>query len=432
MVSPMPFRFVHTADLHLDSPLKSLALRNPDLADLVRGATREALTRIVDLCLAERVDALLIAGDLYDGGQTAMSTALFLVSELRRLTDAGIRVFLIRGNHDALSKMTRELTLPDGVHLLAGRSRSVVAGRLADGREVVVHGVSFADPEAPQSLLPSYAPPKPDAINIGLLHTSLAGSPGHDSYAPCAVSDLVAHGFDYWALGHIHKRTVWSEKPYIVMPGMPQGRDINEAGERGVTLVTIDEKAGLSIEERVTAGAIFERLTVDVTGATEWRALLNRIDTAMTELREARRSGHLILRVLLTGATPLAWRLRRDRDFLLAELESLAASRVASWIESVEIDCHEAVAADGTDPVAELAAILDRDVLGTHAAETEALAAIDDLMRALPHEVRAALADSEAAAKALAARSLTEGGADVLAHLRATDAAPTPARTGGA
>lgn len=429
----MPFRFIHTADLHLDSPLKSLALRNGDLAELVRGATREALTRIVDLCLAERVDALVIAGDLYDGGQTSMSTALFLVAELRRLTDAGISVFLIRGNHDALSKMTRELTLPDGVHLFSGRKRSHVAGRLADGREVVVHGVSFAEPEAPQSLLPSYAPPTPDAINVGLLHTSLAGSPGHDAYAPCAVADLVAHGFDYWALGHVHKRTVWHEAPHIVMPGMPQGRDINEAGERSVTLVTIDEKAGLSIEERVTAGAVFERLSVDVGGTTEWRALLGRIDAALSSLRDSRRNGHLILRVILTGATPLAWRLRRDRDLFLAEVESLAASRGMNWIESVEIDCRDAVVADGTDPVAELSAILDRDVLGTHAAQSEALAAIDDLMRALPHEVRVALADSEEAAQALAAASLAEGAADVLAHLRAapSDGAAPPVRAGG-
>ncbi|SIP96483.1 DNA repair exonuclease SbcCD nuclease subunit [Rhizobium sp. RU20A] len=429
----MPFRFVHTADLHLDSPLKSLALRNPDLADLVRGATREALTRIVDLCVAERVDALVVAGDLYDGAQTSMSTALFLVSELRRLTEAGIAVFLIRGNHDAISKVTRELTLPDGVHLLAGRKRSHVAGRLADGREVVIHGVSFAEAEAPQSLLPSFAPPQADAVNIGLLHTSLAGSPGHDAYAPCAVADLVAHGFDYWALGHIHKRTVWHETPHIVMPGMPQGRDINEAGERSVTLVTIDEKQGLSIEERATAGAIFERLAVDVGGADEWRDLLGRVDAALRSLRDSRRAAHLILRVTLTGPTPLAWRLRRDRDLLLAEIESIAQSRGANWIESVDIDCTDAQAADGTDPVAELAAILDRDVLGTHAAEAEALAAIEDLMRALPHEVRAALADSEEAVKALAATSLAEGGADVLAHLRATSGDGSPAtRTGGA
>ena len=117
----MPFRFLHTADLHLDSPLVSLALRNADLADLVRGASRRALERIVDIAIAEEVDALLIAGDLYDGAQTSMSTALFLVSEMRRLETAGIRVFVIRGNHDAQSQITRELTFPPNVHVFDGR-----------------------------------------------------------------------------------------------------------------------------------------------------------------------------------------------------------------------------------------------------------------------------------------------------------------------
>src|ERR1700722_15219431 len=106
----MPYRFVHAADIHLDSPLRSLALRDPDLAELIGNATRRAFTDIVDLCLTEQVDALLLAGDLYDGEQTSMKTARFLVDQIHKLDEAGVRVFIIRGNHDALSKITRELT----------------------------------------------------------------------------------------------------------------------------------------------------------------------------------------------------------------------------------------------------------------------------------------------------------------------------------
>src|SRR5215203_393097 len=105
--SPMAFRFIHTADIHLDSPLRSLALRNPDLAELVGDASRQALVAIVDLCLEEQVDALVIAGDLYDGEQTSMKTARFLGSQLERLHRAGIGVFKIRGNHDAMSKIAK-------------------------------------------------------------------------------------------------------------------------------------------------------------------------------------------------------------------------------------------------------------------------------------------------------------------------------------
>ncbi len=103
------FRFVHTADLHLDAPLRSLALKDEDLADLVGNATRHALERIVDLCLEESVDALLIAGDLYDGDLRSMKTAAFLVSEMERLQRAGVSVFMIRGNHDAESVLAQTI-----------------------------------------------------------------------------------------------------------------------------------------------------------------------------------------------------------------------------------------------------------------------------------------------------------------------------------
>ena len=106
----MAFRFVHTADLHLDSPLKSLALRNEALARLIDAATRETCARIIDLAATEAVDALLIAGDLYDGANTSMKTAAFLSSELARLPPE-IRVFIIKGNHDAQSPITRRLDL---------------------------------------------------------------------------------------------------------------------------------------------------------------------------------------------------------------------------------------------------------------------------------------------------------------------------------
>ena len=121
-------------------------------------------------------------------------------------------------------------------------------------------GISFANPQAPESLLPKYPAGRDGTLNIGIMHTSLAGSPGHDVYAPCNVADLHGHGFDYWALGHIHARSVHRGSSTVVMPGMPQGRDINEAGEKSVTLVTIRDDRSLEIEERLTSVAQFERV----------------------------------------------------------------------------------------------------------------------------------------------------------------------------
>ena len=169
----MAFRFVHTADLHLDSPLVSLALRDPELAELVGTATRTVLARIVDLCLAERVDALLVAGDLYDRDQTSMKTAGFLARQFARLTGAGIRVFLIRGNHDAAARISGELRLPEGAHLFGPRDAPVVLEGAADGRDVAVHGASFRRIEGPADPLAAFAAPVAGALNVAMLHTKI-------------------------------------------------------------------------------------------------------------------------------------------------------------------------------------------------------------------------------------------------------------------
>jgi DNA repair protein SbcD/Mre11 len=421
----MPFRFVHTADLHLDSPLRSLALKNPELAELVRGATRTALARIVDLCLEEGVDALLIAGDLYDGSQTSMNTALYLSSELRRLETAGISVFLIRGNHDSQSAMTRELTFPANVHVFAGRAKPVLAKSLGDGRGVHIHGISFANPHAPDSLLPSFQPPVADAVNIGMLHTSLAGTPGHDPYAPTSVAELARHGFDYWALGHVHMRQVHSEAPLIVMPGMPQGRDINEAGPKTVTLVTVGDDGVLGYREHQIGQAVFERVAIDLSGAQDWRQMLERVGETLSSLRNQAGADHLILRISLAGTTPLAWKLRRDPDFLLAEITNLAAGLNGCWVEKIDIACRgmeAGTASTGPDPVEELASLIRTDVLASHAFRHEAGAVLDELLLQLPRELRESLAGDEQAAGRFAEAMALAGSDDVLAYLHGGDA----------
>ncbi|RWH90678.1 MAG: DNA repair exonuclease, partial [Mesorhizobium sp.] len=269
----MAFRFVHTADVHLDSPLRSLALRNPELGELIGNATRRAFVNIVDLCLSEQVNALLLAGDLYDGDQTSMKTARFLSEQIRRLDQAGVRVFIIRGNHDALSKITRELTYPETVKVYGGRPEAISL-ELDQATPVVIHGLSFAQAQCPESLVGRYKPRIEGAVNIGLLHTSLSGTRGHDPYAPCNVSDLEATEFDYWALGHIHKRSTSTGRCTIVMPGMPQGRDINESGPKSVSLVTIADDRSVHVEERFTSIAQFERVVIDLDGIADWRQMV--------------------------------------------------------------------------------------------------------------------------------------------------------------
>lgn len=417
------YRFIHAADIHLDSPLRSLALRNPELADLVGNATRRAFVAIVDLCLDEQIDALLLAGDLYDGEQTSMKTARFLMAQIRRLHEAGIGVFIIRGNHDALSRITRELTFPDSVKVFGGRAETVVTGRVRSDIPVAIHGLSFTQPHAPGSLIGKYKSPVAGAVNIGILHTSLAGTPGHDLYAPCSIADLQATGFDYWALGHIHKRSVVDGRCRIVMPGMPQGRDINESGPKSVSLVTVGDDRSIRIEERVTSLAQFERISADVTGIAEWPLLLRTLGRVMERARDGVTAEHLVARLRLTGTTPLVWRIRRDPDLLKAEADERAAAIGALWIEKLEIDCRApgpvsgAAAETGTDhPVIELRRLIEEEVLRSDAFREETGAIAEELRAQLPPECRNLLGTDEDAFRAAVAALAREGAEDVIAR----------------
>ena len=416
----MPFRFIHTADLHLDSPLRSLAMSNSDLAELIGDATRQALVAIVDLCIDEQVDALIIAGDLYDGDQTSMKTARFLASQMQRLFEAGIATFIIRGNHDALSRITQELILPPSVTVFGGRSHSV---DLAHGNlTLAIHGLSFAKPHAPESLLEKYHRPAPDTVNIGIMHTSLAGAPGHDLYAPCKASDLHGWGFDYWALGHVHVRAQHAGDRMVIMPGMPQGRDINEGGEKTVTIVTVNDDRSLTVEERATSVAQFERVSVDLSSAATWREAAELIEQGIGAARDRTRSAHLVGRLRLTGPTPLAWQLRRDRDLLLAETEQRAEGLGKTWIEKIDIATTAPISASvggvTADPVLELGELMRTDIIRQHGVREAVRDLVKELRDDLPPEARGFSGDDEATFEALVDQLLTEGSEDMLARLK--------------
>ncbi len=415
------FRFIHAADVHLDSPLRSLALRDPALGDLIGNATRRAFVRIIDLCLEEQVDALLIAGDLYDGDQTSMKTARFLAEQLRRLHEAGIRAFVIRGNHDALSRISKELTLPDSVKLFGGRAEAISIQKDISQFPVAIHGLSFAQPHAPESLLGKYRPPVEGAVNIGLMHTSLAGAPGHDLYAPCSLADLQSTGFRYWALGHVHKRSVVEGNCAVVMPGMPQGRDINEAGAKSVSLVTVSDDRSIHIEERITSIAQFERVAIDATGIDDWRDLVTFLVRALEQARGDVASENLVARLRVTGATPLAWRIRRDLDLLKTEADDRASVIGNCWVEKLEVDCRAPSAMSGIsiDPLTELRRLIEEEVIGSHAYVAAVTAIADELRTQLPQECRGLLGSDEDQYKDMIATFAKDGSEDVLARLHA-------------
>lgn len=373
------FKFVHTADIHLDSPLKSLAFRDPQIADLVGGATHRVFERIVAFCVEAKVDALIIAGDLFDGDVRSMKTVLFLDTQLRLLEEAGIRVYMIRGNHDSeSSRITQQLTLPSNVHVFPAKGGVKELGDCG----VAIHGVSYSEPHAPGSLLGYYGQPVPGLINIGIMHTSLAGAASCDVYAPCSENDLRVYGFDYWALGHIHQRRVYSQDPWIVMSGIPQGRDVQESGPKSVSVVEVSN-VGIRVEERFVAIAEFRSVKVNLTRIDEWQGALDQLGKELKNERDCAKAEYLICRIILMGRSSLFWRLRRDRDLFEEHVKSIAQQLNKVMVDGIDNQLESAHQAADVDPVDELEMLM-RKVVNDSVFRNEAAQFLDEAVRKLP------------------------------------------------
>ncbi|MXP64302.1 DUF3459 domain-containing protein [Roseomonas sp. M0104] len=331
------FRFLHAADLHLDSPLRGLDVDLDAPAQRIRQASRQALANLVELAIAEAVDFVVIAGDLYDGDWQDFRTGQVLIAALGRLTRAGIRVIAIRGNHDAESVLTRNLRLPDGATLLSARTPETA--RLPE-IGVAVHGQSFATRDVQDNLARGYPAPLPGFFNLGLLHTAATGRPGHASYAPCTVEQLAGHGYDYWALGHIHTREEVLRNPWIVFPGNIQGRHVNEPGAKGATLVTVRDGRVAEVAHRVLDTVRWQRLAVDCRGAADLEQALERVRNALGAALDDTSGRLLALRLTLEGDCAAHAALARDplgtrERVRAAGLE--VAEEGAFWIEAVRV-----------------------------------------------------------------------------------------------
>ena len=325
-------KFVHAADPHIDSPMKGLAAYPGAPVEAMRGATRQAFESLVDMCIAEQADLLLIAGDVYDGDWKDFSTGLYLRSQLARLREQGIQVVMIRGNHDAASVITRNLKLP-GIHVLRhDRPDSVVLDELG----VVVHGQSFANRSVTENLAAGYPAPLPGLVNIGLLHTCLGGYADHANYAPCALEQLAGHGYDYWALGHIHERSVLHTDPYVVYAGNLQGRHMRECGARGATVVDVVD-GEMTLRHQTLDHVRWTRVLVDAAGAADDIALLERAQASLQTAVEAADGRLVACRIEIGGITDAHARLVQDQERLDSELRGLATDLHADqiWVERI-------------------------------------------------------------------------------------------------
>ena len=295
-------RFVHAADLHLDSPFRGIRSEAPvHVADALHRATFEAYENIISLCLRESVDALLVAGDIYDGADRSLRAQLKFVDGLNRLDEAGIRSFICHGNHDPLDGWEARLDLPPGC-VRFGPEVTGVPVFPDEPERATVYGVSYPQQVVTDNLALRFQVHESSGFNVGLLHANVGGNSAHDNYSPCTVADLAATGIDYWALGHVHTRQVLrQERPAVVYPGNPQGRHPLESGPRGAYLVEVDDSGAIRMEFRAVDVVRWENVEVNISGLEAAQELLHAIDDAVALCAEGSEGRPVVFRLSLTG-----------------------------------------------------------------------------------------------------------------------------------
>lgn len=332
-------KFLHAADLHIDSPLRGLDRLDGAPVDEIRAAPRAAVRRLVDLALAERVDFVVIAGDVFDGRRSDVTPGIFFKAQMERLGD--VPAFVARGNHDP-AELIGAIPLARNVHLFdEKRPETVRIDRLG----VALHGRSFATKTVLEDIAATYPEAVPGAINIGVLHTSLGGYDGHVAYAPTSLDVLRRKGYDAWCLGHVHERKIVSTAPLVLYPGNIQGRHVRECGARGAYVID-DARGELQATFHPLDSIRWAFVRLDVSRY----ASVDEVLVAATREIAASAAEHpgrtLCIRVELFGATLADGALRAESESLRAELTG-GALDARIWIESLRVRTSPAVSLEG-------------------------------------------------------------------------------------
>ncbi|MDM8537184.1 DNA repair exonuclease [Desulfobacterales bacterium HSG17] len=382
------FTFIHTADIHLDSPLRNLSQYEGAPVDALRGATRRAMENLVELAVSRDVDFLLISGDLYDGDWKDYNTGLYLVSQMSRLREADIDVCIITGNHDAASKMTRTIRLPDNVQVFSASAPETIR---FDKIGVAVHGQSFSGPAVKKNLASAYPETVDGYYNIGMLHTCATGREGHEPYAPCKIEDMVSKGYDYWALGHVHQREVLSKDPLIVFPGNIQGRHVKETGSKGCMLVKADDSGKAVPEFNALDVLRWQKAEIDISDAGDGHQVVENVCGQLETFLEKNDGLPLAARIELYGRSAVHERLAARPDHWTNQIRSAAldvgAGRI--WIEKVKLltDLPKENKAIPEGPVGEIMGYFD-ELKSDQDLLLSLGKSLDPLIRKLPREMK--------------------------------------------
>ncbi len=380
----------------------------------MREATRRSFSNIVDLATEREVDFVLVVGDVFDGDLLDFNAGLFFSNQLRRLGDNNIRVFIVRGNHDAPSKISKTVPLPKNVHIFkSSRPETIIDENLG----YAIHGQSFASGVVTDDLAANYPDAHAGLLNIGLLHTSLTGREGHESYAPTTPERLASKGCHYWALGHVHNKEIVRENPWIVFPGNSQGRHARELGEKGCMVVEGDAENGIrSVEFVATDVARWQHLKIDATDVTALEDLQEKFQQAVCSAMNDSGDRLLALRLSVGGRTTLHGRLSGSPESFRADVCAWLneASGGRAWLEKIKLSVTApldlAALAKRDDPFGMLLKKLDELAADPAALASLAETSLTELEQKIPAELR----ERDATLKPLSA----EVGVEALAAAR--------------
>lgn len=336
------FRFIHAADVHLDSPFKGIGGRAPEsVFRRLRDSTFTAFDRLVQLCIDECVDFLCIAGDVFDLADRSLRAQTHFQKRMRELDQHGIRVYVIHGNHDPADGGKAPLMWPDNVHFFSSEEVEAVPF-VKQGREVArLYGRSYPTAKFTKRIVDDYRREADAPFSIGLLHTNIDGDPSHDNYAPCTKKDLLEKGYDYWALGHIHQSRILHERePSIVYAGNTQGRSVRELGPKGCYLVDVKDGVVQRLTFYETADVRWHLIELDLTGEDDIQYVLDQVQEALQQTAEMAPHQAAVVRINLTGVTRVHQQLKPVDHFLeLLEpyLEEFLQTENWVFVESVRV-----------------------------------------------------------------------------------------------
>jgi DNA repair exonuclease SbcCD nuclease subunit len=366
------FRFIHAADIHIDSPLRGLESYPGAPTERLRNATREAFENLVQLAIDESVAFVIIAGDLFDGHWKDMNTGIWTAGQFRKLERTGIPVCLIRGNHDAESKVRTGIKWPPNVHEFSVRKPETLTSEqlgLTKSQPVAIHGQGFAKPDIQEDLAAGYPDAVPGCFNIGVLHTSLTGDPAHDRYAATTLEVLRNRSYDYWALGHVHIRSEppLSVTPFVAFAGNTQGRHIRETGAKGCLLVSVEDGNISHTEFRETDTLRWHRAKVTLGQSDGLSELYDRTRDVLDECLDLSDGRFAAVRVEISGACAAHRELVRPgcQDEAVSQIRDIANEWDDEiWIEKVKLNTSAPIDVEQLREGQDLLGELLRDVEG--------------------------------------------------------------------